>query len=412
MRKRLFAVLLSAAVLIGSAHGLQCRSVSAEQIEITDESVEVQNRAPSQPVNESGELAANAQSAILMELETGKVLFEKNPDEQREPASITKVMTMALVLEQIDQGKLAYEDMVTASENAKNMGGTQINLDVGEQMSVYDLLMSVAVASANDSSVALGEHLAGGSENAFVDMMNKKAKKLGMDNTHFVNPNGLPADGHVTTARDIAVMSRYLLSFEKAAEFIATDRYPVRSGENEYMMRNSNALVREYDGCVGVKTGYTSTAGHCLSAAAKRGDMTLIAVVLGEPDSKTRFAEAKALLDHGFDTYALFQPQVEVKAAAPIPVKKGLQSSVEVVTPSKKIPPQLVKRGEEPRIEEEFQLDKSLDAPVVKGQKVGSLVVKIEGEVIYQENYIVKRPVKQRTFWYAIGILLKNMIVL
>lgn len=351
------------------------------------------------------ELAVNAKAAILIEQETGTVLFEKNADEKLEPASVTKVMTMALVLEQVSKGKIKLDDMVTATARAKEMGGTQINLDDGEQMSVYDLLMAVAVASANDAAVALGEYVGGGSEAAFVEMMNQKAKELHMENTHFENTNGLPAEGHLTTARDIALMSRFLLSFEQASEFTSTDRYPIRSDTNEYMMRNSNALVREYDGCIGLKTGYTQTAGHCLSSAATRNGMTVIAVVLGESDSKTRFQESKELLDYAFAHYDLYRPEVTFEQPGEIPVKMGTQGAVAVVPPAEQVAPVVIKKGAEPNLEIKTELEESVTAPVEEGAVVGKTVVTLDGKEVGAYEYKAAESVTKRTVWSAIQMI-------
>ena len=390
MKKRLFAAVASLAVLIGSA-----LPVSAEGAD-----------------DKNSDLASGAKSAILMELETGTVLFEKNADEKLEPASVTKIMTMGLVLEQVAAGKLSMDDMVTASENARSMGGTEINLDKGEQMSVYDLMMSVAVASANDAAVALGEHSTGGSEDAFVDMMNRKAEELGMNNTHFENTNGLPADGHLTTARDVALMTRFLLSFEQATEFTATNRYPIRSDTNEYMMRNSNALVRDYEGCIGVKTGYTKTAGHCLSSAATKNGMTLIAVVLGESDSKTRFQESKDLLDYGFAKYELYRPEVTFEQTESIPVKKGVVSRVEVVSPSTEIAPVLIAKGTQPEVEVHTQLEQSVTAPVEQGSVVGTTTLILDGKEVDRYEYTAKTAVEQRTFIEYMKIVFYKMMTM
>lgn len=357
-------------------------------------------------------LAAHAKSAILMEQETGTILFEKNADEKLEPASVTKIMTMALVLEKVQQGKLKLEDMVTATERAKEMGGTQINLDDGEQMSVYDLMMSVAVASANDGAVALAEHVGGGSEAAFVEMMNKKAKELGMKNTNFVNTNGLTVEGHLTTARDVALMSRFLLSFENAVEFTATNRYPIRSDTNEYMMRNSNALVREYDGCVGLKTGYTETAGHCLSSAATRNGMTVIAVVLGESDSKTRFQESKELLDYAFAHYEVYRPEVKFAKPGKLPVKMGVENSVKVISPSDKVDPIVIQKGTEPKLKVKTDMNDCVSAPVKKGDVIGKTIVYLDGKEVSSYEYTVESSVQKRTIWSASRIIFKKILTL
>lgn len=241
----------------------------------------------------SGEKSAmelSAPSAILIEQSTGKVLFEKNADEQLPPASVTKVMTMLLVMEAVDSGKISFDDMVTGSENAKSMGGSTIFLDAGEQMSVYDLMKGVAVASGNDAAVALAEFVAG-SEEGFVEMMNKRAQELGMTNTTFKNPNGLDTQGHLTTARDIAVMSAELLRHKRIFEFTTIWMDSLRDGK--FTLANTNKLIRFYDGANGLKTGSTSIAKNCISASAMRNDMQLIAVVMAAPTSAQRFADAK-----------------------------------------------------------------------------------------------------------------------
>lgn len=357
----------------------------------------------------SGVPEMHGKSAVLMEYETGKVLFEQNKDEALPPASVTKIMTMALVLEQVEAGKIKMEDMVTTSENARHMGGTKIYLETGEQMSVYEMMMSVALASANDAAVALGEHVAGGSEDAFVEMMNAKAKELGMEHTTFKNPSGLPDDGHLTSAYDIALMSRYLLSFDQAQEFIATNIYPIREGENEYKMRNSNELIRSYEGCIGIKTGYTEDAGYCLSAAATRNGITLIAVVMGEEQAKVRNQDCEALLDYGFDHYELFTPQVEDVTVDPISVVKGTQQTVEVEIPEMTLSPLVVKKGQTPVIEQKVTVDPQLHAPVVKGQKVGEVSFTADGEEIASFDLTVKKAVEKRGFLASFCMLLREI---
>ena len=357
----------------------------------------------------SGAPEMHGKSAVLMEYETGTVLFEQNKDEALPPASVTKIMTMALVLEQVETGKIKMEDMVTTSENARHMGGTKIYLETGEQMSVYEMMMAVAVASANDAAVALGEHVSGGSEDAFVELMNAKAKELGMNHTTFQNPSGLPDDGHLTSAYDIALMSRYLLSFEQAKEFIATNIYPIREGEREYKMRNSNELIRSYDGCIGIKTGYTADAGYCLSSAATRNGLTLIAVVMGEEQAKVRNQDCEALLDYGFANFELFQPKAEAISVDPIPVSKGAERNVEVQVPAMDLPAKVVKKGETPTVEQKVTVDERLHAPVLKGQKVGEVSFTIDGEELASFDLTVKQEVKKRGFLISFSMLLKEI---
>ena len=263
-------------------------------------------------------LAISAPSAVLMEKSTGSVLFAKDEHTPREPASVTKVMTLLLTMEAIDSGLLSYDDIVTGSAHASSMGGSQIWLKEGEQMTVRDLLKAVCVVSGNDAAVALGEHLAG-SEDAFVDRMNKRAQELGMLDTHFVNATGLPAAGHVTSAHDIAVMSRELiLNHPDLRQFTTIWMDSLRDGES--MLVNTNKLIRFYDGATGLKTGSTDSAGYCLSATAERGGMELIAVVMNGKTSDERFADARALLDYGFATYTLVSVAPDA-ALAPLPVE-------------------------------------------------------------------------------------------
>lgn len=351
------------------------------------------------------------QNAILMECTTGKVLYALNETQQRAPASVTKIMTMGLVLEQIQQGKLAMDDMVTASEHAKEMGGTQINLDTGEQMSVYDLLMSVAVASANDAAMALAEHIAG-SEEGFVNMMNAKAQELGMENTHFVNPHGLPVEGHVTCAKDIAQMTRFLLSFEQSREFIGTQIYPIREGENEYKMRNTNNLLWSYNGCIGGKTGYTEDAGYCMSVAAERDGMTLIAVVMGEKTAAERTEDLEKLLDYGFGNFAVFNVPVEPVEPEPLKVKFGTVETAQVAVPDMTIAPQVITKGMTPEVKQDVTCKSECEAPLKAGQKVGEVTVTMDGEVVGSFDLTVEQAVERRTFGKAFGMLWKSIVTM
>lgn len=353
-----------------------------------------------------------AKAAILIEATTGKTLFALNEHEKLAPASVTKIMTMILVLEQMQEGKLKPDDIVTASANARAMGGSEINLDTGEQMTVHDLMMATAVASANDAAVALGEHLAGGSEAKFVEMMNARAKELGMNDTHFVNPCGLPEEGHVTSAYDIAIMSRHFITLQHATEYTTTNLYPIREGEKEYKMRNSNELVRTYEGCIGIKTGYTDEAGYCLSAAATRDEKTMISVILGSPQSHQRNVDSAALLDYGFENFEVYDVTLDMPAPAPIPVTLGLEDFVEVQVPELKIDPQIIRAGSVPEVKQEMTLEKKLNAPVKKGQKVGTVTVTMDGEVLLQKDLTAKKDVGKRSFWKAFTIIIKKIITM
>ena len=316
------------------------------------------------------ELNLNAPSAILMEKETGTVLYAKDEHTPREPASVTKVMTLLLTMEAIDSGALSYDDYVTGSAHAASMGGSQIWLKEGEQMTVRDLLKAVCVVSGNDAAVALGEHLAG-SEDAFVEKMNARAAELGMNDTHFVNACGLPAAGHVTSAHDIAVMSRELiLNHPDIRQFTTIWMDSLRDGAS--MLVNTNKLIRFYDGATGLKTGSTDAAGYCVSATAERNGMELIAVVMKGRTSDERFADARAMLDYGFATYALVTVTPDA-ALTPLPVALGERSAVQpVLTKENTL---LLEKAAASGLQKEVVLPESVDAPVQEGDRLGELRV-------------------------------------
>lgn len=312
----------------------------------------------------------DAPSALLMEKSTGTVLFAKDEHTPREPASVTKIMTILLTMEAIDSGALSYDDVVTGSAHASSMGGSQIWLKEGEQMTVHDLLKAVCVVSGNDAAVALGEHLAG-SEDAFVEKMNKRAQELGMLDTYFVNATGLPAAGHVTSAHDIALMSRELmLNHPDVRQFTTLWMDSLRDGES--MLVNTNRLVRFYDGATGLKTGSTDAAGYCLSATAERGGMELIAVILKGRTSDERFADARALLDYGFATYTLVSVAPDA-ALSPLPVRLGERDAVQpVLTKENTL---LLEKSTAAGLQKELNLPEGVDAPVNEGDRLGELRV-------------------------------------
>lgn len=346
-----------------------------------------------------------AKSAILMDAVTGKILFEKNPDEKMPPASITKIMTMLLVMEALDQGKINLKDMVTTSELASSMGGTQIWLAPNEQMSVHDMLKSCAVASANDAAVALGEHIGGSMEN-FVAMMNDKAGQLGMTNTTFINPTGLDAEGHLTTAKDIALMSKALLSYPKITEYTSIWMDSVRGGQMELV--NTNKLVKFYKGCTGLKTGTTDGAGSCLSASATRGNLSLIAVVMGCTTSVDRFNSTKQLLDYGFNNFAMYKTNFSKDMVKPIPVKKGVTETVELDTTN--YGDIIIPKGSEKDIKEIVNLPESVTAPIEQGQKLGDITLSLNDEVIATFDITAKHAVPAVTFTNALQSLLSGIL--
>lgn len=345
------------------------------------------------------DLGLNAKSVILMEESTGNILYENNPDERLPIASVTKVMTMLLIMEAVDSGKINLDDMVTVSENAMSYGGSTMFLETGEQLTVNDMLKGIAVASANDGCVAMAEHLAG-SESAFVDMMNEKAKKLGMENTHFMNTNGLDEDDHYSSARDVAIMSRELMKHETIFNYTSIWMDTLRGGK--FQLANTNKLIRFYDGANGLKTGSTSKALCCLSAAAKRNDMQLIAVVLGAPTSAERFASAKSLLDYGFANYAVNTQITAGDEVQKIAVEKGVDKEVGVVAGDSCST--LVKKGQEDNITKEIKIDEAITAPIEAGQKIGTMTISRDGEVIADIDLNASSAVEKK----GIGLIIKD----
>ena len=345
------------------------------------------------------DLGLNAKSAILMEESTGNILYESNPDERLPIASVTKVMTMLLIMEAVDSGKISLDDMVTVSENAMSYGGSTMFLETGEQLTVNDMLKGIAVASANDGCVAMAEHLAG-SESAFVDMMNEKAKKLGMENTHFMNTNGLDEDDHYSSARDVAIMSRELMKHETIFNYTSIWMDTLRGGK--FQLANTNKLIRFYDGANGLKTGSTSKALCCLSAAAKRNDMQLIAVVLGAPTSAERFASAKSLLDYGFANYAVNTQITAGDEVQKIAVEKGVDEEVGVVAGDSCST--LMKKGQEDNITKEIKIDETITAPIEAGQKIGTMTISRDGEVIADIDLNASSAVEKK----GIGLIIKD----
>ena len=317
------------------------------------------------------ELPLTSRAALLMEKTTGQILFAQNEHEKLEPASVTKIMTLLLTMDAIDSGALAYDDVVTVSANAAGMGGSQVFLAEGEQITVEELLKCVCVSSGNDAAVALAEKVAGVTE-LFVEQMNNRARGLGMDDTHFVNPTGLTAEGHVTSAHDIALMSRELLTKHpdiRSFTTIWTDS--IRGGT--FDLANTNKLIRRYDGTTGLKTGYTASAGYCISATAEREGMELIAVVMKGETADKRNADAKALLNYGFSAYALVSAAPE-EPLPTLPVTMGETDSVSLTLPPDALTA-VVEKAQAAALERRIDLPESLPAPVRQGQQVGTLTL-------------------------------------
>lgn len=319
-------------------------------------------------------LQLDSQSACLMEASTGKILYEQNADEKLEPASVTKIMSLILIMEALDDGSITLETMVSGSEHSSSMGGSQIWLEAGEQLSVNDMLKAIVVASANDCTVAMAEHIAG-SEETFVEKMNEKAKMLGMENTNFVNATGLPVENHYTTARDIAIMTRELLKHEQVLNYTNIWMDTLRNGE--FGISNTNKLIRFYNGANGMKTGFTSSALYCLSATAKRSDMQLIAATMKGSTSDKRFQDAKKLLDFGFANYSVYK--ADLKELPDIKVKGGKKETLKLKCETSNI---LLPKGVQKLVEQSIEIDESIKAPVKKGTVVGKVVFSANGETV------------------------------
>ena len=349
-----------------------------------------------------------AKSAVLMDAATGTLLYESNAHTPLAPASVTKVMTMLLIMEAIDDGRIQWDDTVTTSETAAGKGGSQVYLKVGESMSVSDMVKSIAVSSANDCACAMAEHIAG-SEAAFVDLMNKRAQELGMNDTNFVNCTGLDDDdsakNHKTSAYDIALMSAELLNkHPDIKKFTTIWMDTVRGGA--FGLSNTNKLVRFYPGATGLKTGFTSQAGYCLSASALREDMELVAVVMGSATSKERFAACKQMLDYGFATYALINPQAE---KSQIPVKLGAADFVTAGPAGEGAV--LVEKAQKNQVTQQVELEAQIDAPVSKGQRLGTLYIKAGEQVLKEIPMVAEEAVEKLTFWQVFSRIFQKLVM-
>lgn len=347
---------------------------------------------------------SDAKSLILIEASTGMVLYEDNADEPLPPASVTKIMTLLLVMEAVDRGEIKLTDPVTVSDAAASMGGSQVYLEVGEQLSVEEMIKCVVIASANDAALALAELIAG-SEEAFVAQMNARAKELGMKNTNFENTNGLDdtTENHVISARDIAIMSAQLMKHTTILKYTTVWQDSIRNGE--FVLTNTNRLIRFYPGANGLKTGSTSKAGFCISAAAKRDGMQLIAVVMGASTRDSRNETAKQLLNWGFASYTRIQ--VSNREELVIPVSRGKQSFVSVDYDSFDL---IVGKKNAEKLETVIQLDESVDAPVKAGDPVGKMICKIDGKVVKEVPICAKEAVEKNTFGSLFLRLLKKYL--
>lgn len=364
----LFSLSFAPVLAVGNAN-------ENEEVLPAEELDEEKAAAPNQDVN----LAPNARSAVLIDQDTGQILYEKNGNERYPPASITKVMSMLLIMEALDDGKIKLTDKVRTSEYAASMGGSQIFLESGEEMTVEDMLKGIAVASGNDATVAMAEYIAGSEEN-FVKMMNDRAAQLGLKNTRFANSNGLPAENHYSSAYDIAVMSKELLKYEEITKYTGLYQdYLRKNSEKPFWLVNTNKLVRFYDGVDGLKTGYTSEAKFCLTATAKRDNFRVVAVVMGEPNTKIRNAEVSKMLDYAFSQFTntvLFKTGDPI---ASIPINKG--DKTEIAVKAEHQYSILLKKGESPSaVRYEVVTNEEITAPIKKGDPIGKVIVYKEDE--------------------------------
>ena len=352
-------------------------------------------------------LNLNAPSAVMIEADTGKILFEKNKDRERACASITKVMTLLLVMEALDSGQLKLDQKLTASAHAASMGGSDIWLEEGESMTVDDLIKATAVASANDAAVVLAEAISG-SEDAFVDKMNKRAKSLGMKNTTFLNCNGLDENGHLTTAYDVALMSRELIKYPKIFEYTSIWIDNLRGGKTQIV--NTNKLLKTYDGITGLKTGTTAEAGCCMSATAERDGLSLVAVVLGCKSGTERFKDAASLLDYGFANYTTQKLALPKNARDDVQVEGGMVKTIKVECSDPG--DMIVSRMATNKITSELKIKKKIEAPIKKGDRVGEVNYYLDGELLKNIPITAKESVDKMTFSSVLGGLFNSLLEL
>ncbi|MDQ0233583.1 D-alanyl-D-alanine carboxypeptidase family protein [Metabacillus malikii] len=344
------------------------------------------------------ELADKAKSAVLIERDTGMVLYDKNSDEKLPPASMTKIMTMLLIMEALESGHIKWDEMVRTSEYAASMGGSQIFLEPGEEMSVEQMLKGIAIGSGNDASVAMAEKIAGSTEQ-FVNMMNKKVKELGLKNTHFKNPTGLPEDGHYSSAHDMALMAKELLKYEEITKFTGKyEDYLRENTDKKFWLVNTNRLVKFYPGVDGVKTGFTNEAKYCLTATAKKDNMRVIAVVFGADTPKERNSQVTKMLDYAFSQYQTHPLFKKDEVLTSLKVSKGQQKEANLVT-SEPISV-LTKKGENiDDVAQEIVLKKDIQAPIKKGQELGVLQLKKDGKLITESKLLAEKNIPEASWW-------------
>lgn len=381
--------------------------MSAPDIVFAGESNENQNSGDDEA------LGISSKSAILMEASSGKVIYEKNADEMLRPASVTKIMTLLLIFEEIDEGRLCMDDIVTVTEHAASMGGSQCFFEAGEQQTVRDMIKSIEIASGNDAAVAMAEHIAG-SEELFVQRMNEKAAELKMNNTCFKNACGLEAEGHLTCARDIAVMSRELIvKHPEIKEYSTTWMdyivHKTRRGESRFDLANTNKFLRQYNGATGLKTGYTSQAKYCMSATAERDGIELIAVIMGADTKEIRNSEAGRLLDYGFSVCEKYVDSPVLTEELSIGVKKGTKKTIAYrCADTKNIS---VIKGSGADIEKRVEIYEKLEAPIYEGDIIGVVQYTIDGNLIDEEFIYAAENVERASYKYSIKQAAKNLFM-
>ncbi|MDP4179667.1 MAG: D-alanyl-D-alanine carboxypeptidase family protein [Bacillota bacterium] len=403
MIKKTIAILLLVTAMVANTAIIP--AVAAPQNNVSQDAA----KAAGKKADSSKTLDLKAKAAILIDAGTGNIMMEKNSHEKLPIASVTKVMSMLLIMEAIDSGKITYEDKVQVSDHSYNMGGSQVYLKPGEEFTVMEMLKAVAIHSANDAVVALAEKVSG-SEEAFVDLMNQKAKELGMNDTNFLDCNGLTDEGHYSSANDVAIMSRELIEkHPKILEITTIWHDTFRNGS--FSLDNTNKLINSYNGCNGLKTGFTTKAGYCLSASAKRNNMQIIAVVLGEPDMDTRFSESKKLLDYGFANYEISQISKSGDEMGSVEVRKGVGMSVKGVLKSDVS--LLIQKGNKDQIKHSVKMMDFVEAPVKQGQKIGEVSFESNGKIVGKADVVAQAEIKKASFvrlffrmvigWFGIG---------
>lgn len=396
-RKNILVTLIGCAVIMFGSVGVSNYLIKQNPIVLETVNDQIEE------VEEKGKFDVAAKGAVLIDADTGKVLFEKDSHKELPLASVTKIMTMLLVMEDVESGKISLKDEVTISERAASMGGSQMYMEVGEKHTVEELLKGVAMASANDGCVALAEYVAG-TEEIFVERMNERAKELGMRDSHFVNTNGLPVADHYSSAYDIAVMSKELYEYEETRKWFTTWQDTITVGlpgkEKEFGLTNTNKLIKQYDGCNGIKTGFTSDAGYCLSASALRHETHLIAVALGCETSAKRNQEISKIFDYGFATYSTEVIAKKGQVMETINIERGDPQEIKVVTKEKITA--LVKKGAGDSITTKVVLDDKVKLPLSKGNEMGKLEVFDEGKKIGEYSLVCAKDVKKASLWQMI----------